>query len=91
MDTWATKRHENNLTGVVRTIHRKVMADANGTHVYVEVYELGGRLYWSANIRIANRPDLSRMAYGMYAAIPGALAVAKARATRLGNEALRAA
>lgn len=91
MHTWTTKRYENNLTGAVRTVYRKVMADANGTHVYVEVYELGGRFYWSANIHIANRPDLSRMAYGTYAAIPRALSVAKARATRLGNNALRAA
>lgn len=91
MNTWTVKRHENSFTGEVRTIHRKIMANANGTHVYVEVYELGGRFYWSSNIRVANRPDLSRWAYGTYAAIPGALSIAKARASRIAGDALRAA
>jgi hypothetical protein len=91
MKTWTAKRYENNITGETRTVYRKVVADFGGRHIYVEVYERGGRFYWSANIRIANRPDLSRMAYGTYAAIPGALSVAKARASRIAGNALRAA
>ncbi len=91
MPTWYATDYENEFTGKVTTVHRKIMSNDDRAHVYVEVYELGGRYYWTASIRVRFRPDLSRLCYGMYAAIPGALAVAKARATRLGNNALRAA
>lgn len=91
MSTWTEKRYVNEWTGETRTVWRKVIAASERQHVYVEVYRLGGRLYWSANIQIANRPELSRMAYGTYAAVPGALAVAKGRASRIAGDALRAA
>lgn len=88
---WTTTTTVNQYTGKSRTRHlRKFTADSDRARVYAEVYELGGRFYWSANIHIPYRPDLSRLAYGTYAAVPGALAVAKMRASRLARHALRA-
>lgn len=90
MSKWIENTYVNDITGVTRKTWRKSTYTANGHKVLYEVYELAGRYYWSANIMIAYRPDLSRLAYGTYAATPQALAVAKARATRLGKDALRA-
>lgn len=88
---WSTINETNDWTGQVRTRHlRRFSDDRRLNRVYVEVYELAGRLYWSANIYIAYRPDLSRLAFGTYPAIPGALPVAKARATRLAKAAIKA-
>lgn len=91
MSGWTHKIYVNEWTGEERQTWRKSTYTAGGSAVLYEVYELGGRYYWSANIRIANRPDLSRIAYGVYAAIPQALPLAKMRASRLGKAALRAA
>lgn len=91
MSDWTPRTYVNEWTGEERKTWRKSTRTAGGSAVLYEVYELGGRYYWSANIRIANRPDLSRIAYGMYAATPQALAFAKMRATRLGKAALKAA
>lgn len=91
MSNWTEKTYTNEWTGETRTVWRKVVVQETGRNVYVEVYELAGRLYWSANIRIAHQPRLSRMAYGTYASVPGSLAVAKMRASRVAGDALRAA
>ncbi len=88
---WTAHTYINDLTGAQRKVWRKSTYTANGHKVLYEVYELAGRYYWSANILIAYRPDLSRMAYGMYAVTPYSLSTAKCRATRFGRAALKAA
>lgn len=90
MMQWRQITQINEWTGAVSVRYVAVEQTADRrARVYFQVYELGGRYYWSANIMIAHRPDLSRIAYGTYAAIPGALGVAKMRASRLGLAALR--
>lgn len=91
MSEWNEQVRVNDITGAVQSIWRKTTRTAGGHIVQYQVYKTGGRYYWSANILIKNRPDLMQMAYGTYAATPQALAVAKMRATRIGNAALRAA
>lgn len=88
---WVLKTYRNDITGEVRKTWRKSTHTAAGHKVLYEVYELAGRFYWSANILVKNRPDLSRLAYGTYAATPHSLSFAKMRATRLGKAALKAA
>lgn len=88
---WSEKTYVSEFTGAERKTWRKSTYTANGHKVLYEVYELDGRYYWSANIMIAYRPDLSQMAYGTYPVTPYSLAVAKTRATRAGTKALRAA
>ena len=92
VNTWEAVEEVNEWTGEVKTRHlRHYSNDAKTARTYSQVYELAGRIYWSANIYVANRPDLSRLAYGTYAAVPGALAVAKMRASRFALDALRKA
>lgn len=89
---WQRVEEPNEWTGVVRVRHlRKYSNHEDAARVYSQIYELDGRIYWSANIYIPFRPDLSRLAYGTYAAIPGAMAVAKMRASRLAMDTLRKA
>lgn len=87
---WTEKTYTNEWTGAERKTWRKSTYTASGHKVLYEVYELAGRFYWSANILIKNRPDLSRLAYGTYAATPYSLSAAKSRATKLGRAALKA-
>lgn len=91
MSEWIEKTHVNDYTGATQQIWRKTTRTGAGHIVQYQVYETGGRYYWSANILVKNRPDLTHMAYGTYAATPQALAVAKMRASRCGMAALRAA
>lgn len=90
MMKWQQLDELNEWTGKVRTRYVAQVNTADKiSRAYLQVYEVGGRWYWSANIMVVNRPDLSRIAYGTYAAIPGALGVAKMRASRLALAALR--
>jgi hypothetical protein len=90
--TWEAVEETNTWTGEARTRYlRHYSNDDKTARTYSQVYELDGRIYWSANIYVAFRPDLSRLEYGTYAAVPGALAVAKMRASRLALNALRKA
>lgn len=91
MSDWTEKTYTNNLTGEQRRVWRRRVMLNNGSSAYMEVYRLGGRLYWSANVHVDYRPDLSRLSYGTYPAIPSALAVAKAHTSRIAGKALRAA
>jgi hypothetical protein len=92
VNTWEAVEETNAWTGEVKTRRlRHYSNDARTNRTYSQVYELDGRIYWSANIYVAFRPDLSRLVYGHYAAVPGALAVAKMRASRLALDALRKA
>ena len=92
VNTWEAVEETNAWTGEVKTRHlRHYSNDAKTARTYSQVYELDRRIYWSANIYVAFRPDLSRLVYGHYAAIPGALAVAKMRASRFALDALRKA
>lgn len=91
MSEWTEKTYVNEFTGAVRKTWRKSTDTAAGHKVLYEVYELDGRYYWSANIMIKHRPDLSRLAWGTYAVTPQSLSFAKMRATRLGKAAIKAA
>lgn len=91
MTDWVSKTYRNDITGEERRTWRKSTRTGAGHKVLYEVYELAGRYYWSANVMIVNRPDLSRLAYGVYAVTPYSLSFAKMRATRLGKAALTAA
>ncbi len=91
MTDWVAKTYRNDITGAERKTWRKSTHTAAGHKVLYEVYELAGRYYWSANVIIVNRPDLSRLAWGTYAVTPYSLGVAQARATRIGKKALTAA
>lgn len=91
MSEWYETVHANQWTGAEQRIWRKTTRTAGGHVVQYQVYETGGRWYWSANGLIMHRPDLSRLAYGTYAATPQGLAVAKMRATRIGKAMLKAA
>lgn len=91
MSEWTYTMHVNLITSAVQHTWRKTTHTATGHKVLYSVDLRGGRYYWSANIMIAHRPDLSRIAYGMYAVTPYSLACAKSRATRLGRAALKAA
>lgn len=89
---WQRVEELNEWTGNIKVRHlRKYSDHEDAARVYSQIYELDGRIYWSANIFIPFRPDLSRLAYGTYAAIPGAMAVAKMRASRLAMDTLRKA
>lgn len=88
---WVLKTYRNEWTGAERRTWRKSTHTAAGHRVLYEVYELDGRFYWSSNILIKNRPDLSRIAYGMYAVTPYSLSHAKRAATFAGKAALAAA
>jgi len=88
---WEAVTKVNEFTGKVSTRHLRIFAtDDRESRVYTQVYELDGRYYWSANIYVAFRPDLTRLVTGRYAAVPGALAVAKQRASRCALESIRA-
>jgi hypothetical protein len=92
VNSWEKIEETNAWTGEVKIRHlRHYSNNAKTARTYSQVYEFDGRIYWSANIYVAFRPDLSRLACGHYAAVPGALAVAKARASRLALDALREA
>lgn len=92
VNTWTAVEEVNDWTGETKTRHLRHYSNESRTNrTYSQVYELAGRIYWSANIYVAFRPDLTRLAYGSYAAIPGALAVAKMRASRIALDALRKA
>lgn len=91
MSEWNVTTHVNEWTGATQDIWRKTTRTAGGHVVQYQVYENGGRYYWSANCLIMHRPDLSRMAYGTFAVTPYSLSAAKGRATRIGNDVLRAA
>jgi hypothetical protein len=90
MMKWQQLDEVNEWTGAVQTRYiAQVNTDDKASRAYLQVYEADDRWYWSANIIVVNRPDLSRIAYGTYAAIPGALGVANMRASRLALAALR--
>lgn len=91
MSDWTKKTYANAWTGEVRQTWRKSTHTGAGHKVMYEVYELDGRYYWSANIMIAHRPDLTRLAHGVYAVTPYSLRAAKMRATQVGKAALKAA
>ena len=89
---WTQEISTNEWTGRTEVRHVRQLEPANGvTSVYLEVTQVGHRLYWSANVLVRYRPDASRLSFGTYAAIPGALAVAKARATSVARAAIRKA
>lgn len=91
MSEWIETQHANQWTGATQAIWRKSTHTAAGHMVHYQVYETGGRYYWSSNIMIRNRPDISQLAYGTYAVTPYSLSAAKSRATRTGKAALKAA
>jgi hypothetical protein len=91
MSDWTTTTTTNEWTGRTETIYRRTVEGRADDRIYLQVYALNGRIYWGANVLIDGRPDLNIMAYGTYVDVPGALPVAKARASRLALAALRKA
>lgn len=91
--TWYAVTTTNAWTGETNTRHlRQFTSDSNQCRVYTEVYRIGDRWYWLANIHIPFQPKISKMAYGsISAAASGSLAVAKMRASRIALASLRKA
>ncbi len=87
---WVQKTYTNDITGDERQTWRKTIRTGAGHRMHLEVYELAERYYWSANVLIVNRPDLSGISSGTTPANRYALVVAKTRACRIARDALRA-
>lgn len=87
---WQRVEELNEWTGEVRV---RYLAQVNTTdrtgRAYLQVHEVGGRWYWSANIIVAHKPKLTKMAYGTYAVTPYSLPVAKGRAMRRALKTIR--
>lgn len=88
---WTRLDELNEWTGEVRTRYiAEVKTSDNVGRAYLQVHEVGGRWYWSANIIVAHKPKLTRYAYGMYAVTPWSLPVAKMRAMSRALQTIRA-
>lgn len=88
---WQRVEELNAWTGETKVRYLRKFSDrADLNRTYAQIYELDGRLYWSVNIYVAYRPDLTRLVSGTLAATPRALAVAKGCASRKANRAIRA-
>jgi hypothetical protein len=87
---WTKLEELNEWTGEVRVryIAEVTTTDRTG-RAYLQVHEIGGKWYWSANIIVAHKPKLTKMAYGTYAVTPHSLAVAKGRASRRALKTIR--
>lgn len=91
MSNWIATTKIHPLTGEDSTTWRKTTRTGAGHVVQYQVYRTGNRYYWSANAIIVHRPDLTRMSWGTFAVTPHSLSAAKGRASRVGNDMLRAA
>jgi hypothetical protein len=87
---WQRVEELNEWTNEVRV---RYIAQVNTTdrtgRAYLQVHEIDGKWYWSANIIVAHKPKLSKMAYGTYAVTPYSLPVAKGRAMRRALKTIR--
>lgn len=91
MIKWKKLEELNEWTGEVKVRYiAEAMTSDNVGRAYLQVYEVGGRWYWSANIIVAHEPRLSCMAYGTYAVTPHSLPVAKMLASRRALKTIRA-
>jgi hypothetical protein len=90
MNDWNSTTKTNIWTGTTETTWARRIEARDCDDVYLQIYVLNGRIYWTANVLIFGRPDLNRISHGMFADIPGALACAKGRATRIARDAVRA-
>jgi hypothetical protein len=91
MMKWTRLDELNEWTGEVRTryIAEVTTSDRVG-RAYLQVHEVDGRWYWSANMVVAHKPKMTRMAYGTYAVTPYSLSVAKMTAMRHALKTIRA-
>lgn len=87
---WQRVEELNEWTGEVRVRYLAQVNTADRTgRAYLQVHEVGGRWYWSANIIVAHKPKLTKTAYGTYAVTPFSLPVAKGRAMRRALKTIR--
>lgn len=87
---WRAEIKDNLWTGTTDARHLAHVSTSDGkARAYLEVHRVGERYYWTANIIVVNRPDLSHVAYGMYAVTPRSLSVAKMRASKLALQVIR--
>lgn len=89
MSNWTATAKTNEWTGATLTTHRRKIEAGPEDHISLQIRTLNGRIYWTANVLIFGRPDINHMSYGMYADVPGALVVAKMRASRIALDAVR--
>lgn len=91
MIKWQRLEELNEWTGEVkvRYIAQVNTSDHNG-RAYLQVHEVGGKWYWSANIIVAHKPKLTRYAFDTLAVTPHSLAVAKMLASRRALKTIRA-
>jgi hypothetical protein len=90
MITWKKLTEHNDWTGEVQVRYvAQVQTADRRTRAYLQVHEVGGRYYWTANLIVPHRSDLSRIAFGTLAVTPWSLGVAKMRASRLALSVLR--
>lgn len=87
---WQRVEELNEWTGEVRVRYLAQVNTSDRTgRAYLQVHEIGGRWYWSANIVVAHKPKLTKYAHGSYAVTPYSLAVAKGRAMRRALKTIR--
>lgn len=90
LNTWNRIEEANAWTGQTSVRHiREFSAHDNLRYIYAEVYVIDNRVHWVSNVYVEYRPDLSRLSCGWYANVPGALSVAKMRASRAALAAIR--
>lgn len=90
MVTWQKLEEPNEWTGEVRTRYiAEVRTSDSVGRAHLQVHEVGGRWYWSANILVDHEPKLSCMSYGTYAVTQHSLPVAKRRASRRAMKTIR--
>lgn len=91
MTKWQKLEELNEWTGEVRVRYiAEVKTSDRKARAYLQVHEVGGKWYWSANIIVAHRPDLTKYAFDTLAATPQALPVAKMLASRRALRTVRA-
>jgi hypothetical protein len=90
MIKWKKLEELNEWTGEVRV---RYIAEVKTTdrvgRAYLQVAQIGDKYQWSANIIVAHKPKLTRMAYGTYAVTPYSLPVAKGCAMRRALKTIR--
>lgn len=87
---WRTITSHNEWTGKTDVRHvAEIVSSGKRGSARLEVHQVEGRYYWTANIFVAHRPDLSRLSYGMYAVTPKSLSVSKMTASRLALKIIR--
>lgn len=89
---WQEIVRNNDWNDTTATLYLRQINEAADWHrAYLQIQELDGRFYWSSNVLVAHRPDLSQLAYGMMETREHTLEEAKAKATETAYKILRKA